>query len=193
MGDVGPTGPAGPQGAPGKLPIVKAFEPERVYYEGEVVVHKGSTWQATKDTGQMPPHPDWIGLAFRGMDGTGPQPRGVFKEAERYRFLDIVTRDGGSFIARKDDPGACPGEGWQLLVQRTNGKDGAPGARGAPGPQGDRGEQGPRGERGEAAPAIVAWSLDRVAYVAVPVLSNGRRGPPLELRALFEQFQEETT
>lgn len=168
---------------------MKAFKPERVYYEGEVVAHKGSTWQATKDTGQMPPHPDWIGLAFRGMDGTGPQPRGVFKEAERYNFLDIVTRDGGSFIARKDDPGPCPGEGWQLLVQRKNGKDGA---SGEPGPRGERGERGERGPQGEAAPAIVGWSLDPARYVAVPLLSNGKKGPALELRGLFEQFQDET-
>lgn len=192
LGERGPEGPiglCGPEGPPGKLPLVKAWEPDTVYYASDVIAHQGSSWQARRDTGQAPPHSDWVGLAFRGIDGVSPQPRGVFKEAEQYRFLDIVTRDGGSFIARKDDPGPCPGEGWQLLVQRKNGKDGA---AGAPGPKGDRGEKGDRGPVGEQGPIIVGWNIDRAGYIAVPLLSNGRRGPPLELRSLFEQFQAET-
>jgi hypothetical protein len=35
---------------------------------------------------------------------------------------------------------------------------------------------------------IQMWRLDRANYIAVPVLSDGREGPPLELRPLFEQF-----
>ena len=54
------------------------------------------------------------------------------------RVLNVS--DGGAFIARKDDPGACPGDGWQMIVQR--GKPGAPGEKGA---KGDRGEPGPAG------------------------------------------------
>jgi hypothetical protein len=64
-----------------------------------------------------------------------------------------------------------------------------PGPRGLQGPAGPKGA---RGERGEAAPAIVGWSIDRENFIAVPLLSNGRRGPPLELRGLFEQYQQET-
>jgi hypothetical protein len=37
---------------------------------------------------------------------------------------------------------------------------------------------------------IQKWRLDR-DYIAVPVMSDGRRGPPLELRSLFEQFHTE--
>jgi hypothetical protein len=33
--------------------------------------------------------------------------------------------------------------------------------------------------------------LDRDNYTAVPVMSDGREGPPLELRSLFEQFHTE--
>ena len=32
------------------------------------------------------------------------------------------------------------------------------------------------------------WKIDRARYVATPVMSDGREGPPLELRGLFEQF-----
>jgi hypothetical protein len=65
-----------------------------------------------------------------------------------------------------------------------------PGPRGLEGPPGRRGE---RGHRGEAGPSIVGWALDRERYLAYPLMSNGRPGPALELRALFEQFQAETS
>ena len=38
---------------------------------------------------------------------------------------------------------------------------------------------------------IQKWRLDRDNYIAVPVMSDGREGPPLELRELFEQFHTE--
>ena len=38
---------------------------------------------------------------------------------------------------------------------------------------------------------LVRWTLDRATYTATPVLSDGSWGPPLELRALFEQFWDE--
>ena len=41
------------------------------------------------------------------------------------------------------------------------------------------------------APAICGWRIDRVAYAAVPLLSDGSEGAPLELRGLFEQFFNE--
>ena len=37
---------------------------------------------------------------------------------------------------------------------------------------------------------IASWQIDR-DNVAVPVMSDGRDGPPLELRSLFEQFHTE--
>jgi len=65
-----------------------------------------------------------------------------------------------------------------------------PGPRGLEGPAGRRGE---RGHRGEPGPTIVGWALDRERYLAYPLMSHGRPGPALELRALFEQFQMETS
>ena len=88
-----------------------------------------------------------------------------------------------SFIARRDAPGPCPGHGWQMIA--------ATGKAGIKGPPGERGEQGARGLPGASAPVIVGWTIDREAYTATPVLSDQSPAPPLELRALFEQFHDE--
>ena len=79
--------------------------------------------------------------------------------------------------------GTLPGEdGWQLLARV--------GQRGPFG-EGPRGRKGERGARGEDAPTIVAWTLDRARYCAVPTMSDGKSGAPLELRDLFQQFLDE--
>jgi hypothetical protein len=96
--------------------------------------------------------------------------------------LDVVAHNGISFVARHDNPGPCPdGGGWQALV-----------LRGRKGEQGEKGDRGERGPPAPPAPTIVAWEIDREAYAAVPVMSDGTCGPVLNLRTLFEQFQLET-
>ena len=77
----------------------------------------------------------------------------------------------------------CPGAGWQLLASR--------GSRGDRGPKGERGLTGPRGERGQAAATIQSWQIDRARYAAIPIMSDGSEGPPLELRGLFVLFVSE--
>jgi hypothetical protein len=52
---------------------------------------------------------------------------------------------------------------------------------------------GERGERGADAPEITGWHLERKTYRAFPVFSDGRMGPELNLRGLFEQYAEETS
>ena len=155
-GEAGPIGPQGDPGVPGtagekgdkgdpgpvgKLPVVKAFAPDTVHYAGDAVTHAGALWQATKDTGQAPPHGDWICLAAAGQDGITPTIRGTYDPAGIYARLDIVALNSSSFIARKDQPGPCPGEDWQLIV--SAGKQGRPGP---PGAKGDRGEPGSKGD-----------------------------------------------
>jgi hypothetical protein len=179
-GPPGPSGPRGEQGPPGKLPLVKLWMPETVYYEGDVVAYDGGTFQARRDTGQPPSHADWICLATAGRDGNSITVRGTFDETAEYRRLDVVALNGGSFIARKDAPGPCPGPGWQLLASQ--------GKRGA---AGEKGERGPKGDAGASGATILGWKLDRERYVAIPVMSDGSEGPPLELRGLFEQFFSE--
>jgi hypothetical protein len=179
----GPQGERGPEGPPGKLPIAKAWT-DGIHYEGAVVVHLGATYQATKDTAKEPGHADWMCLAASGRDGVTPEIRGTFDASQQYRRLDIVALNGGSFVALKDDPGACPGAGWQLVA--------SPGKRGEKGPQGDRGEKGLRGEAGAAGATIVGWRPDLRSYTVTPIMSDGAEGPPLDMREFFQQFELET-
>jgi hypothetical protein len=178
----GKPGSRGEQGPPGKLPLVRLWKPETVYYEGDVVAYDGGTFQAKRDTGQPPSHAHWICLAAAGRDGNSITVRGTFNETAEYRRLEVVALNGGCFIARKDAPGPCPGSGWQLLA--SQGKRGVAGARG---------ERGPKGDPGLSGVTICDWKIDRARYVATPLMSDGREGPPLELRPLFEQFFLETS
>jgi hypothetical protein len=169
-----------------RLPLVKTWEPDAVHYIGDVVTHDGSVYQARKDTGKEPGHQDWILLAragHDGCDGITPNFRGVFDARETYRRFDVVEHDGSSFVALRDDPGIPGDDGWQLLSKS--------GSRGPVGETGPRGKKGDRGDRGEARPTIVNWVLDRQRYRAIPTMSDGKPGAPLELRGLFEQFCEE--
>ena len=76
-----------------------------------------------------------------GRDGRSPFMRGLYAVTETYQALDIVALDGGAFIACRDDPGPCPGDGWRLLVSRgKRGREGRARAAGAMGPQGKQGE-----------------------------------------------------
>lgn len=135
-GDVGPQGPPGPEGPLALFPQVKAWSADAISYRGDVVTHAGGTWQARKDTGKEPPHPDWIELAIPGRDGRDavtPTVRGTWRADAEYRALDIIAKDGGCFIAKCDAPGVCPGPDWQIVSTR--------------GARGERGERGPKGER----------------------------------------------
>jgi hypothetical protein len=104
---------------------------------------------------------------------------GLFDADATYKRLDIVALNGGSFIAKKDDPGPCPGAGWQLIA-----------SQGKSGQKGERGERGLQGLPGMSM-VIASWQIDRANYIAVPIMSDGREGPPLELRGLFDQFHLE--
>ena len=106
--------------------------------------------------------------------------RGTFNETAEYRRLDVVARNGGSFVALKDKPGPCPGSGWQLVASQ--------GKRGVAGERGERGPPGPRGDAGASSATICDWKIDRARYLVMPVMSDGSEGPQLELRGLFEQF-----
>jgi hypothetical protein len=181
-------GQSGPQGPPGKLPCVKEYAAGRVHYEADVVTHADALWQARGDTVHAPPHSDWICLARagrNGSDGRSPNVCGTYDARERYERLDIVALDDAAFIARRDNPGVCPGDGWQLLSRQ-----GRPGHRGETGERGVRGE---KGERGEPGATVVSWQLDRLRYRISPLMSDGKVGPMLELRGLFEQFLSETS
>ncbi len=156
----GTPGPAGERGPPGFLAEVRAWE-DGVHYAGAVVAHDGSTWQAVRDTGKAPPHEDWICLALGGAngrdgvdgkdgaDGRSFEVRGTWLDVGTYRRMDVVMLNGASFVAKRDDPGPCPGEGWQLLS-----------SQGKRGQSGEKGERGPKGDRGPAGPAVTGAHVD---------------------------------
>jgi hypothetical protein len=111
-----------------------------------------------------------------------PTVRGTFEENKVYRQHDICIKNGGSYIARRDDPGLCPGPGWQQLTQP-----------GKTGPKGERGYPGERGAKGESGATFIAWKIDRKRFTAVPLMSDGKIGPPLLLREFFEEFFAQTS
>jgi hypothetical protein len=163
----------------GILPRVKVWEPG-VHYEDDVTTADGATYQALRDTAEQPGQSkDWVCIARAGLDGRSLDVHGLFDADATYKRLDIVALNGGSFIAKKDDPGPCPGAGWQLIA-----------SQGKSGQKGERGERGLQGLPGMSM-VIASWQIDRANYIAVPIMSDGREGPPLELRGLFDQFHLE--
>lgn len=150
-------------GKDGKLPIAKAWVDD-IHYAGDVVTHSGSLYQALKDTGREPPSDDWVCLAARGEDGKSAdeiEVKGTYKQDGEYTRLNVVALNGATFIAKRDNPGACPGDGWQLMS--------AQGKRGGPGEPGKKGEPGNRGLPG---PEVVSVSVDDMGMLTL-VNANG--------------------
>jgi hypothetical protein len=165
----------------GKLPVVRQWQTESVFYACELAVHDGSLWQAKKDSAQKPGGSDWTQLTRAGRDAIRPSLRSAFNFAEAYKYLDVVALNGDSFIARKDDPGDCPGPGWQLLVKGQPGPRGEKGDKGEAGPRGEPGVPGPCGEPGEKGdlgppgklPIVKAYQPDTVHYEGDVVVHGG--------------------
>lgn len=44
-----------------------------------------------------------------------------------------------------------------------------------------------------AAPTIISWQFDKKHYRAIPTMTDGKPGAPLDLRPFFEMYQWETT
>lgn len=154
-GSPGDRGEAGPAGA---LPLAREWS-DQVHYRLQVVTHGGALYQAARDTAKSPPHEDWVCLASAGRDGRSFTIRGTFKDDGQYHELDVVSLNGASFAAKRDNPGTCPGDGWQLIA--TQGKRGD---------KGERGEKGFKGEKGDPAACVTGLSI---SDEAVLTLTNG--------------------
>jgi hypothetical protein len=184
-GPRGECGQKGEKGDPGELPMARAWVDGEISYAGDVVTGDGGTWQAKKATAQKPPHADWTPLALPGRDAVTPAVRGTYRDGEAYRQLDIVALNGSAFIARHDNPGPCPGDGWQLIA--SAGRVGKPGIRGEKGEKGDKGERGENGQRGAT---VLGCKIDRESYTLTLIMSDSSE-VPLQVRGLFEQYHEE--
>jgi hypothetical protein len=73
----------------------------------------------------------------------------------------------------------------------SRGEEGREGPRGIPGPIGPRGERGKAGEPGAPAREVVAWDIDVDRFAVIPVFSDGSRGVPINLRGLFETYDQQ--
>jgi hypothetical protein len=185
MGDRGERGHDGKDGARGEVKAAFAFVVGAVHYKSDIVTHKGSTYQATCDTAREPPHKDWILLAVAGHDGHDaimPEVVGTYENGKSYAKFNIVAINGSSFIARRDSPGLCPGEDWQLIASA--------GRQGKPGLKGERGEKGEKGEKGERGPVPVDCRIRD--YIVTLVLSDGKELTVMNLRSMFEQYHTES-
>jgi hypothetical protein len=182
-GERGSPGEKGDQGPLGQLPLAVPFV-EGVHYTGDVVTHRGGSYQAQRDTARIPgEHVDWLCLSAPGADGKSARAfniRGTYDPREEYAALDVVTLEATWFVARQDAPGPCPGPGW---------KSGPVGKRGE---KGERGAKGDRGPQGEAARDVMRYEIDRKGYAIIPVREDGSAGAAIPVRELFEQFERET-
>jgi hypothetical protein len=179
-------GNAGPQGPSGKLPPVKKFESGKVYYEGDCVACDSGLYQARCDTGHGVAHPDWICLARAGRDGRDgatPDVRGTYDVHADYKMLDIVAMGGASFIAKYDNPGICPGEGWQMMSQQ--GRRGKPGQTGECGPRGEKGDKGPPA----VVPQLIGSRISENYEIVLVYSDNSKQIVPL--RPAFERLYHE--
>ncbi len=143
----GKDGDRGPEGPIGKLPAVKEWT-DGVFYEGAVVTRDGGVYQAKRDTGKEPGHDDWLCIVERGKDGSDGRSFtvcGTYMPEAEYHALDVVALNGASFAAKRDNPGECPGDGWQMIAMQ--GRQGKPG-------------QSIKGERGPPGPGLHQMSID---------------------------------
>jgi hypothetical protein len=153
---------------------VRAYVEGAVHYQGDIVVCSGSTYLLTRDTGRAPPDEEhWICVAAGGLDGLSFRVRGTYQPGEPYSRLDVVALGGGSYVARRNNPGACPGDDWQALC-----------FQGKKGPKGDRGERGPHGS------SIAAYELEPERYT-LTLNHNDGTSVCINLRPLFEAYDAE--
>jgi hypothetical protein len=155
---------------PGKLPASKIWHPETVTYEGEVTCFEGSLYQARKDTAQIPTGSDWICVARAGRDGRTPKVCGPYDARKAYAQLDIVQCDGASFVAKRDDPGECPGDDGEMLAARGKAGETIVGPRGPSGKKGERGEPGRDGCDGRT-PKVCGTYDVRKSYARLDIVA----------------------
>ncbi len=153
-GEIGPRGPEGQAGRDGRDGM--PGPPGEKGASGFDGMHGKDGRDGTLDNLKMVRESERV-IAFCFKDGTPieggrivlnhPIWKDIFADGKTYDSNDLVQRNGGVWIALRDNPPMRPGEadsavtGWQLFAQR--GREGKQGLKGESGPQGPRGETGP--------------------------------------------------
>jgi hypothetical protein len=160
-GDPGVPGKDGRDGNDGAGLADRGVWSEGAFVKGDVVTFDGSLFIAQADTKAKPGvNSDWRLAVPRGERGEIGRSLKIGRTYDPskldYQELDVVVLNGSSFAARKDNPGPCPSEGWQLIASA--------------GKRGERGEAGPRGERGLPGPSIRSAAISADGLLT---LTNG--------------------
>ena len=98
-------------------------------------------------------------LNIVGPAGAGATPKGAWVSTTSYNATDMVTYQGSTYIAARDNSNVTPGTSsadWTLYVSKGDkGDTGETGQQGPQGPKGDKGDtgatgpQGPKGDKGD--------------------------------------------
>lgn len=186
-GEQGPAGERGPQGEKGdtgELPEVRIWEPGIVAMKGGVYVHNGCAFYCRATTAHVPHDENeaWVIIAQKGDDAYPGQPKGLYDENGEYRARDTVAKDGSLWMARRDDPGPLPGDGWMLAAKA--------GSKGAPGPAGPSGPQGPKGKDGVGIDLSKEPTIDTKNWRFIIPLTNGTN-MTLDMEPMLRAFWDE--
>ena len=81
IGERGEKGDRGEQGPSGRMLPVKHWQPGTISYSNELVMYAGATWQARRDTPNLPTFTDqdWMLVAAAGRDACSPTVRGTWE------------------------------------------------------------------------------------------------------------------
>ena len=138
---------------------------------------------------------------LRGKGAPGCfRAKGNYDSETAYSYLDVVVKDSSSFVALRDNPGACPGNDWQMIA--CGGRRGPAGERGPAGPTGPalkwtgvgfshRGME-LKSATGHAIPIIRSVSVDTQDFSLKFTAPDGST-LKINLLPLFEQYHSQTT
>jgi hypothetical protein len=111
--------------------------------------------------------------------------RGAWGAAARYEAFDRVCFNGAEWIARRDDPGELPGDGWMLAAKR--GKAGPAGDKGEKGERGPPGEMGATGDPGPPGATIEAIHVSDLSLI---IMRTDGVALECDLRPVLTRFRE---
>jgi hypothetical protein len=111
--------------------------------------------------------------------------RGAWCAASRYTTFDRVCFNGAEWIARRDDPGEMPGDGWMLAAKR-----GKAGPAGDKGERGDRGPAGETGATGDPGPSGATIDAIHVSDLSLIVMRSDGVALECDLRPVLTRFRE---